>query len=98
MICGAVVIALVAFFLFPDRSGNRVLKLATTTSTADSGLLDEILPDFCDSFDAKVDVIAVGTGQALETGRRGDADVVLVHARSLEDEFLAKVMPPLAKT
>lgn len=61
------------------------LILATTTSTADSGLLDFILPDF----DAKVKVIAVGTGQALEIGRKGDADVLLVHNRQAEDRFVA---------
>lgn len=63
--------------------------LATTTSTADSGLLDVILPDFQQRFNAEVDVVAVGTGQALEIGSRGDADVVLVHSRSGEDKFVA---------
>lgn len=65
------------------------LILATTTSTADSGLLDFILPDFEQRFNAKVDVIAVGTGQALEIGSKGDADVVLVHSRKGEDQFVA---------
>lgn len=64
------------------------LRLATTTSTADSGLLDAILPDFEKKFNCKVDVIAVGTGQALEIGSKGDADVVLVHARASEDKFV----------
>ncbi len=64
------------------------LILATTTSTADSGLLDFILPDFEQKFNAKVDVIAVGTGQALEIGSKGDADVVLVHSRKGEDQFV----------
>lgn len=67
----------------------QTLRLATTTSTADSGLLDAILPDFEAGYNAKVDVIAVGTGQALELGANGDADVVLVHARSREDKFVA---------
>jgi tungstate transport system substrate-binding protein len=66
----------------------RVLRLATTTSTEDSGLLEAILPDFEQRHNARVDVVAVGTGQALELARRGDADVVLVHARSAEDLFL----------
>jgi len=65
-----------------------VLRLATTTSTADTGLLAAILPTFERSCGCRVDVIAVGTGQALEIGRRGDADVVLVHARKAEDQFL----------
>ena len=65
------------------------LTLATTTSTADSGLLDAILPVFEQQFNAKVDVIAVGTGQALEIGAKGDADVVLVHSLKGEDQFVA---------
>ena len=64
------------------------LRLATTTSTADSGLLTAILPDFEKKFNCKVDVVAVGTGQALEIGSKGDADVVLVHARASEDKFV----------
>ncbi|MFZ2488499.1 MAG: substrate-binding domain-containing protein [Anaerolineae bacterium] len=65
------------------------LILATTTSTADSGLLDAILPDFEAKYNATVDVIAVGTGQALEIGGKGDADVLLVHSRKGEDKFVA---------
>lgn len=65
------------------------LRLATTTSTQDSGLLDDILPDFERKFNCQVDVVAVGTGQALEIGSKGDADVVLVHARKSEDQFVA---------
>lgn len=67
-----------------------VLRLATTTSTADSGLLSAILPAFEKECGCRVDVIAVGTGQALEIGRRGDADVLLVHARAQEDQFVAQ--------
>lgn len=67
-----------------------LLRLATTTSTADSGLLDAILPAFEKAHNAKVDVVAVGTGQALEIGRKGDADVLLVHARASEDQFVAE--------
>jgi tungstate transport system substrate-binding protein len=63
--------------------------LATTTSTADSGLLDYLLPDFETENGVKVDVIAVGTGQAIQLGKDGNADVLLVHARSQEDEFMA---------
>ncbi len=63
--------------------------LATTTSTADSGLLAAILPYFEARENVKVKVIAVGTGQALAIGAKGDADVVLVHARAQEDKFVA---------
>ncbi|MFN8453809.1 MAG: substrate-binding domain-containing protein [Anaerolineae bacterium] len=72
-------------------TGQQVgrLVLATTTSTQDSGLLDVILPDFETRYGADVEVIAVGTGQALELGKNGDADVVLVHARKQEDAFVA---------
>jgi len=64
------------------------LVLATTTSTENSGLLSFILPDFEQKYNADVDVIAVGTGQALKLGQQGDADVLLVHARSKEDAFI----------
>lgn len=64
------------------------LILATTTSTEDSGLLDYLLPFFEEAYNADVDVVAVGTGQALEIGSKGDADVVLVHARAREDAFV----------
>lgn len=70
-------------------SEPEVLRLATTTSTYDSGLLDAILPDFEELHDARVEVVAVGTGQALSLGEAGDADVVLVHARDREEEFVA---------
>ena len=65
-----------------------VLRLATTTSTADTGLLAAILPGFEKSCGCRVDVVAVGTGQALEIGRRGDADVLLVHAPDQEAVFM----------
>ena len=73
-----------------DTSASEVLRLATTTSTNDSGLLDAILPDFEKEFNARVDVVAVGTGQAIELGKAGDADVILVHARAQEDAFVAE--------
>ena len=64
------------------------LTLTTTTSTYDTGLLDELNAGFDERFGVTVDAVAQGTGAALETARNGDADVVMVHARSLEDEFL----------
>lgn len=72
----------------PAEEGERLI-LATTTSTQDSGLLDVILPDFEKQAGVPVEVIAVGTGQAIELGEAGDADVLLVHARSREDAFMA---------
>jgi tungstate transport system substrate-binding protein len=72
----------------PAAEETQVLRLATTTSTADSGLLDAILPDFEAQNNARVDVVAVGTGQAIELGEAGDADVILVHARVREDAFV----------
>ncbi len=64
------------------------LILATTTSTKDSGLLDEIIPDFEEEYNVTVKVVAVGTGAALEMGEKGEADILLVHARASEDEFM----------
>jgi tungstate transport system substrate-binding protein len=81
------VLAAVGALAAPPKAG--LLRLATTTSTADSGLLAFILPDFQKSYNCSVDVVAVGTGQSLELGRRGDADVVLVHSRKGEDQFVA---------
>ena len=68
--------------------GPEKLVLATTTSTYDSGLLDEILPVFEAAYNAEVDIVAVGTGQAIALGEAGDADVLLVHARSKEEAFV----------
>jgi tungstate transport system substrate-binding protein len=65
------------------------LRLATTTSTEQSGLLSAILPAFERRTGYKVEVIAVGTGASLKIGEKGDCDVVLVHARALEDAFMA---------
>jgi len=67
----------------------QILRVATTTSTVDSGLMDVILPAFEAEYDTTVELIAVGTGQALAMGEAGDVDIVLVHARNLEDEFVA---------
>ena len=67
---------------------GETLTLTTTTSTYDTGLLDAIHTDFEDLYGVSVDAVAQGTGAALESARNGDADVVVVHARSLEDEFM----------
>jgi tungstate transport system substrate-binding protein len=66
------------------------VTLASTTSTRDSGLFDHLLPRFEADTGIAVHVVAVGTGQALELGRRGDADVLLVHDRKSEDAFVAE--------
>lgn len=71
-----------------EEASKIRLKMATTTSTEDSGLLYVLLPPFEKEFSVKVDVIAVGTGKALKLGENGDVDVVLVHAREAEDEFV----------
>ncbi len=65
------------------------LRMATTTSTENSGLLYELLPPFEEQNNCKVDVIAVGTGKALKLGENGDVDAVFVHARNAEDKFVA---------
>lgn len=64
------------------------LRLSTTTSTENSGLLSALIPPFETANNIKVDVIAVGTGKALRLGRNGDVDVVLVHARPAEEKFV----------
>lgn len=64
------------------------LRLATTTSTENSGLLDYMLEDFEARYNIEVDVVAVGTGAAIELGKNGDADLILVHARDLELDFV----------
>ncbi len=74
-------------FTNPSSAEERI-RLATTTSTENSGLLYVLLPPFEKKFNVKVDVIAVGTGKALKLGENGDVDVVLVHARKAEDAFI----------
>jgi len=82
------VFLLTAMVLTPAFSGP-VLRLATTTSTDNSGLLAVLLPPFEKSTGIQVHVIAVGTGKALRLAREGDVDVVLVHARKAEDALVA---------
>lgn len=72
----------------PPSDSSQALRLATTTSLRDSGLLDQLLPDFERRHHCRVDVVAVGTGAALKLGELGDADVVLVHARDVEIKFM----------
>lgn len=68
---------------------GRFITVASTTSTSDSGLFEHLLPAFQRASGIEVRVISQGTGQALETGRRGDTDVVFVHAKAQEEKFVA---------
>lgn len=74
--------------LAPAAQSGITLRVATTTSTYDTGLLTAILPVFEKQAGVKVDVVSVGTGQALKLGEDGNADIVLVHARAQEDAFM----------
>lgn len=69
-------------------NGSSVLRLASTTSTRDSGLFDVLLPVFEKTTNCRVDLIAVGTGAALKLGEAGDVDVLVVHAPSAEEAFM----------
>ncbi len=82
------VISVVCVPALQAADGSRV-RLATTTSTDNSGLLSVLLPPFEKKFGVKVDVIAVGTGAALKLGENGDADLLLVHAPAREEAFIA---------
>jgi tungstate transport system substrate-binding protein len=74
----------------PAIAADRSIVVASTTSTQDSGLFGYLLPLFKAATGIEVKVIAQGTGQALDTARRGDADVVFVHAKAQEEKFLAE--------
>ena len=76
------------FLLISTGFTSEHLRLATTTSTENSGLLAELLPPFETANNCQVDVIAVGTGKAIKLGETGDVDVIMVHARSKEDKFI----------
>jgi len=76
--------------MMPASAQDKSIVVASTTSTQDSGLFGHLLPAFKQKTGIDVKVIAQGTGQALDTGRRGDADVVFVHAKSAEEKFLAE--------
>ncbi len=78
----------IAFKEIEESASDKKIILATTTSTYDSGLLDYLLPEFTEKTDIKVDILSVGTGQAIAYGESGDCDVILVHSRSMEDDFV----------
>jgi len=79
-----------ALSMTPASAQDKSIVVASTTSTQDSGLFGHLLPAFKQKTGIDVKVIAQGTGQALDTGRRGDADVVFVHAKSAEEKFLSE--------
>ncbi len=81
-------LALVVGGLAASEQKRGRLILATTTSTYDSGLLDAIVPKFEEKYHVSVDILSLGTGQALKTAESGDADVVLVHDRAAEEAFV----------
>ena len=83
-------VALIALGTLSVQAQERYITVASTTSTEQSGLFSHLLPRFEQRTGIKVHVVAVGTGQALDLARRGDADVVFVHARSAEEKFLAE--------
>ena len=79
-----VLILMVTVLAVSNVSAETRIRCASTTSTQNSGLFDFLLPIFKKKTGIKVDVVAVGTGAAIEVGKRGDADVVMVHAKELE--------------
>ena len=83
-------LALLVWTACDATAQQRSIVVASTTSTEQSGLFGFILPRFTARTGINVKVVAVGTGQALDIGRRGDADVVLVHDRPAEDQFMAE--------
>jgi tungstate transport system substrate-binding protein len=88
--CAALVILAACGTDHPEAAAAKSLILATTTSTQDSGLLDELLPAFTADTGWRVKPLAVGSGQAIELGRRGEADVLLVHSPEAEVKFVAE--------
>jgi tungstate transport system substrate-binding protein len=74
----------------PASAQDKSIVVSSTTSTQDSGLFGHILPLFKAKTGIDVKIVSQGTGQALDTGRRGDADVVFVHAKSQEEKFVAE--------
>jgi tungstate transport system substrate-binding protein len=79
-----------AVFALPAQAQQKYITVASTTSTEQSGLFKHLLPIFEKKTGIAVRVVALGTGQSLDMGKRGDADVVFVHARPLEEKFVAE--------
>ena len=86
-----IAVAVLVTLLAPVAAAQqKFITVASTTSTEQSGLFKHLLPLFTQKTGIEVRVVAVGTGQALDIGRRGDSDVVFVHARALEEKFIAE--------
>jgi len=83
------VLFIAAILAAPFATAQQVIRLSTTTSTENSGLLAWLLPAFEAKTNTRIHVISVGTGKALELAKNGDVDVTLVHARAAEDKFVA---------
>lgn len=83
-----IILSLLSMFLFGCQKKPNKLILATTTSTMDTGLLDVLLPIFEEKYGIEVKPIAVGTGEAIALGKKGEADVLLVHSPEAENEFV----------
>jgi len=83
-------IAGIALFIGTSPAAEKVLKMSTTTSTENSGLLDVLLPEFTEETGIRVKVIAKGTGAAIRDGTDGNVDIIFVHAKQREEEFVAE--------
>ncbi len=86
----AAALAAASLMTAPAVAQDKSIIVSSTTSTQDSGLFGYILPKFKEKTGIDVKVVAQGTGQALDTARRGDADVVFVHAKAQEEKFVAE--------
>jgi tungstate transport system substrate-binding protein len=89
-LAASLAVTLTLFLAGPVTAQERLITVASTTSTEQSGLFGHILPIYERESGIRVRVVALGTGQALDTGRRGDADVVFVHDKAAEEKFIAE--------
>ena len=87
---GFITALIVSAFCHQALADSPAILLQSTTSTANSGLYDHLLPIFTDETGIQVNVVAVGTGQAIKNARNGDGDILLVHARSAEEQFVSE--------
>lgn len=90
ILLGTLTLGLLWLALVDDANADKDIRMSTTTSTENSGLLNFLLPAYEAKCACKVRVISVGTGKALELAKNGDVDVALVHARPAEDKFVAE--------